>query len=31
VQAKVLNGDLEAVFQRWHPGLSGAAETRRAA
>jgi hypothetical protein len=31
VRAKVLNGDLEAAFERWHPGYNGKAQTKQAA
>jgi hypothetical protein len=31
VRAKVLNGDLEAVFERRHPGHSGKAQAKQAA
>jgi hypothetical protein len=31
VRAKVLNGDLESVFERWHPGCSGKVQARQAA
>ena len=31
VRANVLNHDLEAAFQRWHPGFGGPAETKQAA
>jgi hypothetical protein len=31
VRAKVLNGDLEAVFERWHPGCRGKAPITQAA
>jgi hypothetical protein len=31
IRAKVLNGDLAGVFQRWHPGISGTEETKGAA
>jgi len=30
VRAKVLNGDLEAAFERWHPGYNGKAQTKQA-
>lgn len=31
VRTKVLNGDLESVFERWHPGYSGKVQARQAA
>jgi hypothetical protein len=31
VSAKVLNGDLESVFERWHSGYTGKAQTKQAA
>jgi hypothetical protein len=31
VRAKVLNGDLETVFERWHPGYAGQVQPRQAA
>ena len=31
VRANVLNNDLEAAFQRWHPGFGGPAESQQAA
>jgi hypothetical protein len=31
VRAKVLNGDLKAICERWHPGYSGKAQVKQAA